>query len=111
MSECLMTIMSATAQYSHRTGVEVSFVRDENKKEACFSKCLCRLLSLSRSRALSLARSLSGLSKSRLTSRRCSLALQVEADEPTEPRGESVFWTVDLCLATHFFAACLGFRG
>ena len=35
MSECLMTIMSATAQYSHRTGVEVSFVRDENKKEAC----------------------------------------------------------------------------
>jgi hypothetical protein len=35
MSECLMTIMSATAQHSHRTGVEVSFVRDENKKEAC----------------------------------------------------------------------------
>ena len=30
MSECLMTIMSA--QYSHRTGVEVSFMRDENKK-------------------------------------------------------------------------------
>ena len=35
MSECLMTIMSA--QYSHRTGVEVSFVRDENKKETCLS--------------------------------------------------------------------------
>jgi hypothetical protein len=35
MSECLMTIMSA--QYSYRTGVEVSFVRDENKKEARFS--------------------------------------------------------------------------
>ena len=34
-SECLMTIMSA--QYSHRTGVQVYFVRDENKKEACFS--------------------------------------------------------------------------
>jgi hypothetical protein len=31
MSECLMTIMSATAQYSHRRDVEVSFVRDENK--------------------------------------------------------------------------------
>ena len=92
MSECLMTIMSA--QYSHRTGVEVSFVRDENKKEACFSVPLSSSLSLSLSRSLS-----------------CSLALQVEADEPTEPRGESVFWTVDICLATHCFAACLGFRG
>ena len=92
MSECLMTIMSA--QYSHRTGVEVSFVRDENKKEACFSSALSSSLSLSLSRSLS-----------------CSLALQIEADEPTEPREESVFWTVDLCLATHFFAACLGFRG
>ena len=60
MSECLMTIMSA--QYSHRTGVEVSFVRDEYKKTGVFLKCLCRLLSLS----LSLSRSLS-LS--------CSLAL------------------------------------
>ena len=93
MSECLMTIMSATAQYSHRTGVEVSFVRDENKKEACFSNAFV-VFSLSLSRSLS-----------------CSLALQVEADEPTERREESVFWTVDLCLATHFFAACLGFRG
>ena len=64
MSEGLMTIMSA--QYSHRTGVEVSFVRDENKKEACFSSAFV-VFSLSRSRALSLARS---LSKSRLTSRR-----------------------------------------
>ena len=64
MSEGLMTIMSA--QYSHRTGVEVSFVRDENKKEACFSSVFV-VFSLSRSRALSLARS---LSKSRLTSRR-----------------------------------------
>ena len=35
MSECLITIMSA--QYSHRMGVEVSYVRDENKKEARFS--------------------------------------------------------------------------
>ncbi len=30
MCECLMTIMST--QYSHRTGVQVSFVRDENKR-------------------------------------------------------------------------------
>ena len=41
MSECLMTIMSA--QYSHRTGVEVSFVRDENKKEACFFSAFLKL--------------------------------------------------------------------
>jgi len=56
-----MTIMSA--QYSHRTGVEVSFVRVENKKEACFSSAfvdfpLSLSLSLSRSPSL-LARSLS----------------------------------------------------
>jgi hypothetical protein len=92
MSEGLIIIMSA--QYSHRTGVEVSFVRDENKKRRVSQVPLSSSLSLSLSRSLS-----------------CSLALQVEADEPTEPRGESVFWTVDLCLATHFFAACLGFRG
>ncbi len=30
---------------------EVSFVRDENEKEADFSKCFCRLLCLSRARA------------------------------------------------------------
>jgi hypothetical protein len=30
-----MTIMSA--QYAYRTGVQVSFVRDKNKKEAYFS--------------------------------------------------------------------------
>ena len=66
MSECLMPIMSA--HYSHRTGVKVSFVRDENKKEACYSSAFVVFsLSLSRSRALSLALS---LSKSRLTSRR-----------------------------------------
>ena len=55
-----MTIMSA--QYSHRTGVEVSFVRDENKKEAWFSSALV-VFSLSRSLSLALspllARSLS----------------------------------------------------
>ena len=51
MSECLMTIMSA--QYSHRTGVEVSFVRDANKKEACFSSALV-VFSLSLALALSL---------------------------------------------------------
>ena len=51
MSECLMTIMSA--QYSHRTGVEVSFVRDENKKEACFSSAFV-VFSLSLALALSL---------------------------------------------------------
>ena len=53
MSEGLMTIMSATAQYSHRTGVEVSFVRDENKKEACFSSVFV-VFSLSLALALSL---------------------------------------------------------
>ena len=53
MSECLMTIMSATAQYSHRTGVEVSLVRDENKKEACFSSAFV-VFSLSLALALSL---------------------------------------------------------
>ena len=80
----------------HHVCVEVSFVRDENKKEACFPSAFV-VFSLSLSRSLS-----------------CSLALQVEADEPTDPREESVFcvfWTVDLCLATHFFAACVGFRG
>ena len=52
MSECLMTIMSA--QYSHRTGVEVSFVRDENKKEACFSSAfVVFFLSLALALALS----------------------------------------------------------
>ena len=60
MSECLMTIMSATAQYSHRTGVEVSFVRDENKKEACFSSAFVVFsLSLALALSLLLARSLS----------------------------------------------------
>jgi len=58
MSECLMTIMSA--QYSHRTGVEVSFVRDENKKEACFSSAFVVFsLSLALALSLLLARSLS----------------------------------------------------
>jgi hypothetical protein len=51
MSEGLMTIMSA--QYSHRTGVEVSFVRDESKKEACFSSAFV-VFSLSLTLALSL---------------------------------------------------------
>ena len=56
MSEGLMTIMSA--QYSHRTGVEVSFVRDENKKEACFSTAFVALaLSLALTLSLLLARS------------------------------------------------------
>ena len=53
MSECLMTIMSA--QYSHRTGVQVSFVRDENKR-GVFLNCICRLLALSLSRSLSESR-------------------------------------------------------
>ncbi len=50
MSECLMTIMSA--QYSHRTGVQVSFVRDENKKKRVYQLPLYRLLSLSLSQAI-----------------------------------------------------------
>ena len=45
-----MTIMSA--QYSHRTGVQVSFVRDENKR-GVFLNCICRLLALSLPRSLS----------------------------------------------------------
>jgi hypothetical protein len=121
MSECLMTMMSATAQYSHRTGVEVSFVRDENKKEACFSSAFV-VFSLSRSRDLSLARS---LSKSRLTSRRsregraffgpltyawhpllcrrCCLLLQDLVDscarEGEEENARHVLWdTTSLCL-------------
>jgi len=52
VSECLMTIMSA--QYSHRKGVQVLFVRDEmheNQKEACFSRPLCSCESLFRSPA------------------------------------------------------------
>ncbi len=90
MSECLMTIMSA--QYSHRTGVEVSLCGMKTKK----GRVQVSQVHLASPLSLSLSRSLS-----------CSLALQVEADEPTEPREESVFWTVDLCLATHFFAVLI----
>ena len=64
MSEGLMTIMSA--QYPHRTGVEVSFVRDENRKEACFSSAFVVFsLSLALALSLLLARSLSRGRRSR----------------------------------------------